>query len=177
MKDKWKINRNFPGGPAVKTLPSNAGVTGSIPGQGAKTPHASWPKNQNMKQKQYWNKFNKDFKNGSHTQKIFKKIKKYILKIKNKNKNRPWKNELLQNYFGGWGRFTEATEFINFRFVSIQREEANFRGSVPTPLTLARWQQQASVSTGLFQSLSHFPVYGLSHSQIPPQTREVTKLS
>ena len=41
MKDKWKINRNFPGGPAVKTLPSNAGVTGSIPGQGAKTLRAS----------------------------------------------------------------------------------------------------------------------------------------
>ena len=71
----------------------------------------------------------------------------YILKIKNKNENRPWKNELLQNYFGRWGRFTEATEFINLRFVSIQREEANFRGIVPTPPTLARWQQQASVST------------------------------
>ena len=28
--------------------------------------HASWPKCQNIKQKQYCNKFNKDFKNGSH---------------------------------------------------------------------------------------------------------------
>ena len=33
----------------VKTSPSNAGGEGSIPGQGAKIPHASWPKNQNIK--------------------------------------------------------------------------------------------------------------------------------
>ena len=31
---------------------------------GAKISHALWPKNQNVKQKQYCNKFNKDFKNG-----------------------------------------------------------------------------------------------------------------
>ena len=43
--------RDFPGGPVVKTSPSNAGGTGSIPGWGAKIPHASWPKNQNIKQK------------------------------------------------------------------------------------------------------------------------------
>ena len=29
----------------VKTLSSNAGGTGLTPGQGSKTPHASWPKN------------------------------------------------------------------------------------------------------------------------------------
>ena len=52
---------SFPGSPVVKTLPSNAGGEDSIPGQGAKTPEASQPKNQNIKQKQYWNKFNKDF--------------------------------------------------------------------------------------------------------------------
>ena len=52
----------FPGGPAVKTSPSNAGSTGSIPGWGAKIPHASWPKYQNIKQEQYCNKFNEDFK-------------------------------------------------------------------------------------------------------------------
>ena len=46
----------------VKTSPSNAGDVGLIPGQGAKIPHASWPKNQNIKQKQYCNKFNKDFR-------------------------------------------------------------------------------------------------------------------
>ena len=31
--------RDFPGLPAVKTLPSNAGSAGSISGQGAKIPH------------------------------------------------------------------------------------------------------------------------------------------
>ena len=30
----------FPGGSVVKTTPSNAGSTGSIPGQEAKIPHA-----------------------------------------------------------------------------------------------------------------------------------------
>ena len=30
----------------VKTLPSNVGVAGSIPGQGDKIPHASQPENQ-----------------------------------------------------------------------------------------------------------------------------------
>ena len=46
--------------------PSNAEAMGSIPEWGAKIPHASQPKNQNIKQKQYHNKFNKDFKNGPH---------------------------------------------------------------------------------------------------------------
>ena len=50
----------------VKTLPSSAGAAGSIPGQGAKIPHASGLKNQNIEQKRYCNKFNKDFKNGPH---------------------------------------------------------------------------------------------------------------
>ena len=40
----------------VKTSPSSAGVAGSIPGRGAKIPHASRPKNQDIKQKQYCNK-------------------------------------------------------------------------------------------------------------------------
>ena len=46
----------------VKASPSNAGGVGSIPGQGAEIPYASQPKSQNMKQKQYCNKFNKDLK-------------------------------------------------------------------------------------------------------------------
>ena len=71
---KISPNRDFPGSPVVKTLPSNAWGVGSIPGWGAKIPHASWPENQNKKQKQYCNKFNKDFKNGPHPKK--KKILK-----------------------------------------------------------------------------------------------------
>ena len=61
----------------VKTSPSNVGSVGSIPGWGAKIPHASWPKNtKNIKQTQYCNKFNKDLKDGLHQKKIFKKINK-----------------------------------------------------------------------------------------------------
>ena len=44
----------------VETPPSNAGGAGSVPGLGAKILHASPPENQNIKQKQYCNKFNKD---------------------------------------------------------------------------------------------------------------------
>ena len=57
-----KVFWDFPGGPVVKTSPSNAGDVGSIPGRAAKIPHALQPKHQNIKQKQYCNKFNKDFK-------------------------------------------------------------------------------------------------------------------
>ena len=32
--------QDFPGGPVVKSLPSNAGDAGSIPGQGTKIPYA-----------------------------------------------------------------------------------------------------------------------------------------
>ena len=65
---------DFPGGPVVETSLSSAGGAGSIPGRGAKIPHTSWPKNQNLKkkkkkQKQYCNKLNEDLKK-------IKKIKK-----------------------------------------------------------------------------------------------------
>ena len=46
--------RDVPGGPGVKTSPSPARGVGLIPSQGARIPHASWPKNQNIKQKQAW---------------------------------------------------------------------------------------------------------------------------
>ena len=51
----------FPGGPGVKTSPFNARSAGSITGWGAKIPYASRPKNQNKKQKESCNKFNKEF--------------------------------------------------------------------------------------------------------------------
>ena len=69
---KW-CRWDFPRGLVVKTMPSNADDMVSIPGQGAKTSHASWPKKQNIKQKRYCNKFNKDFKKGPHQLKRFKK--------------------------------------------------------------------------------------------------------
>ena len=34
-------SQDFPGGPAVKNPPSNAGDAGSIPGRGTKIPHAT----------------------------------------------------------------------------------------------------------------------------------------
>jgi len=45
----------------VKMSSSNAGDVASNPGQEAEIPHALQSKNHNMKQKQYRNKFNKDF--------------------------------------------------------------------------------------------------------------------
>ena len=50
----------------VDTSHSGAGSVSLVPGWDAKTPHTSWPKNQNLKQKQYWSIFNKDYKNGPH---------------------------------------------------------------------------------------------------------------
>ena len=50
----------------VGPSPSNADDVGSIPGWETKIPHVSWLRNQNIKQKQHCNKFNKDFKNGPH---------------------------------------------------------------------------------------------------------------
>ena len=46
---KKSYSRDFPGGPVVKTLPSNAVGAGSIPGRGAKIPHASGPKKTKQK--------------------------------------------------------------------------------------------------------------------------------
>ena len=57
--------QNFPSGLVVKTPPSNVGVVGLNPGQGAEIPRALQSRNQNIKHKQYCNKFNKDFKTWS----------------------------------------------------------------------------------------------------------------
>ena len=70
-------SRDFPDVPVVKTSPSHAGGAGLICGRGAKSPHASWQKKkkQNIKQKQYCDKFNKYFKNCPYRKKkILKKI-------------------------------------------------------------------------------------------------------
>ena len=42
--------RDFPGGPVVRNSPSNARGEGSIPGWGAKIPHALQPRKQHIKQ-------------------------------------------------------------------------------------------------------------------------------
>ena len=71
---------DFSNSPVVKTSPFNAEGVGLITDQGAKIPHTSQPKHQNIKQKQYCNKFNKNFKNGLHQ----KKKKKILGKKKNR---------------------------------------------------------------------------------------------
>ena len=45
----------------VRTSLSKAQHAGLIPRWGAKIPQALWPKNKNIEQKQYCDKFNKDF--------------------------------------------------------------------------------------------------------------------
>ena len=59
----------------VKTSPSNTGGEGSIPG-GELRSHVV--PGQKIKQKQYCNKFNKDFKNGPLKKKTLKKKKREI---------------------------------------------------------------------------------------------------
>ena len=60
----------------AETSQSNAGVAGLIPGQGAKVPGAVRLsiKNPNIKQKQWCNKFNKDFKKWSTSKKKKKSL-------------------------------------------------------------------------------------------------------
>ena len=43
LKRKYLV-QDFPGGPVVNISPPNARDVGSIPGQGAKVPHAPQPK-------------------------------------------------------------------------------------------------------------------------------------
>ena len=53
----------------------------SVPGRGTKIPHASWLKSQNIKQKQYCNKLNKNFKNDSHLKNLFKKDRSFFINL------------------------------------------------------------------------------------------------
>ena len=58
---------DFPSHLVLKTSPYNAEGVGLIPSWGARILPTSRAKNpENLKQKQYYNKFNKDFKNGPH---------------------------------------------------------------------------------------------------------------
>ena len=61
-KKKKEYWRDFPAGTVVKTLPSKAGCVGSVPGWEVKIPHALRSKDQNLRQKWYYNKFIKIWK-------------------------------------------------------------------------------------------------------------------
>ena len=45
------LDRDFPGDPMVKILPSNVGDVGSIPGPRTKIPHALWHSQKKKKKK------------------------------------------------------------------------------------------------------------------------------
>ena len=105
----WKVScRDYPGSPVVKTLPSNTGCVGSIPGQGAKILHVLWLKNENMKQKQYCIKFNKGSK---------KKKRAVTMKVHVKN----WESTMKINvsiffFFTGMERYKSIhLLYISFR--------------------------------------------------------------
>ena len=55
--------KGLPDCPVVKTPSLSAGSEDSVLVWEAKIPHVSEPNNQNIKQKQYCNKYNKDIKN------------------------------------------------------------------------------------------------------------------
>ena len=57
----FKAIEGLPWQSSGSDLASNAESAGLIPSWGIKTPHASGSKNQNIKKKQYCNKFNIDF--------------------------------------------------------------------------------------------------------------------
>ena len=79
----------------AKTLPSDAGSVGSIPGRGAKIPCALPPKNKNLKQKRYCNKYTEDFKNGLHQKK-----KKNLWNIGHKtNLNKFQRRDIMESIF------------------------------------------------------------------------------
>ena len=49
--DARMTSGDFHGDPVADTSFSNAGSAGSIPGQGIRVPHTSWPENKNIKKK------------------------------------------------------------------------------------------------------------------------------
>ena len=51
FEDVYNLWGDFPGGPVVRDLPCNAEAADSIPGQGTKIPHASWPKKKKRRHK------------------------------------------------------------------------------------------------------------------------------
>ena len=95
-------NRDFPGGPAVEISPSNAGCVGLIPGWGAKISRPSQPENQNIKQKQCCNKFNKGFKNGPHQKKKILNFNNHICMPK-MNQSHKLNNKSLGGFYSSVG--------------------------------------------------------------------------
>ena len=104
--------QGLPGSSVIKTSPSNVGGAGSIPGWGAKISHALGPKNQNIKQKQYCNKFNKDLK--------MVHVKKKRLKLRERKPLAQGHTDELKSKAGleykSLGCETDALDLFRFRF-------------------------------------------------------------
>ena len=106
----------------VKTS-SNAGGTGFASSQGPKVLRVPWPKNQNIKQKQYYNKFNKDFISGPH-QKNPKNPLKICLKFPRLVRH------VLDTWDPAWGKtnlfsWTNITTWV----LPVARDSWNFFSS------------------------------------------------
>ena len=69
----WKGSWDFPWWSSGQDVAFQSRGMGSSPGQGARIPHASWPKYQNTEQKQCGNKISKDFKNDIRQKNLKKK--------------------------------------------------------------------------------------------------------
>ena len=119
-----EICRDFPGGPVVKNSPSIARGASSIPGQRANIPHTLRPK----KQKQYRNKFDKDFKKKKKRKYVqppvhfnvflivdfFPNIKMVEKILKN------WKLGLLNSHHFKFTYFTYTKKiYYNFTFLAV----------------------------------------------------------
>ena len=90
----------------VKTLPSKVGSVGSISGWEAKIPHGSWSKN--IKQKQYCNKFHKNFKKKmAHIKKSLKNKRKWYISFVNILTKNLERNHLCQ-----WGQARGKTHSL-----------------------------------------------------------------
>ena len=76
MYSKHLPHGGFPGSLVVKISPASAQIVGLISGQRAKIPQNSQKKRQNIKQKWYFNNFNKNLKKMVHIQKINNKKEK-----------------------------------------------------------------------------------------------------
>ena len=108
----------------VKTSPSSAVGKGLIPSPGAEIPLASWPKNpQNIKQKQYCNKFNEVFKNGPHQKKkIFRtSLPLQYSRLENPMDGGAWK-AAVHGVTKSWTRLSDFT--FTFHFHALEKEMA-----------------------------------------------------
>ena len=100
----WKATVDFPGGPMLKTLPSNVEGASLIPGSGAKIPHASRQKNKIQNRSHLVTNPIKIFKmihSQKRKKKIFKKRKAIVTIRKSSKKIITKALKMIRGYTGG----------------------------------------------------------------------------